>query len=184
MSVLTRLRRPVVGAPMAGGPSTPQLAVAVSQAGGLGFLAGGMCPVSRLRDDVARVRAGTDQPFGVNLFLPGDPAVDDAAIEAYAARLAPTAARWEVPLGHPTGGDDDYPAKLDALLADPVPVVSFVFGLPGADEVAALRARGSEVWATVTSPAGAVEAVERGVDVLVVQGTEAGGHRGGVRDDD
>ncbi|MGN9892483.1 nitronate monooxygenase [Micromonospora sp. L31] len=186
MSVLSVLPRPIIAAPMAGGPSTPALAAAVSAAGGLGFLAAGMISADRLAADVAEVRTRTDRPFGVNVFLPdaNGGAVDAVAVRAYAERLAPEARRHGVTLGEPVGGDDAYPEKLAALLADPVPVVSFVFGLPDRAAVAALRERGTEVWATVTSPDAASEAVGLGVDAVVVQGTEAGGHRGGLPDDD
>ncbi|WP_410812088.1 NAD(P)H-dependent flavin oxidoreductase [Micromonospora sp. 067-2] len=184
MSVLSALRHPIVAAPMAGGPSTPALVAAVSGAGGLGFLAAGMIDTGRLAADIAEVRARTDRPFGVNLFLPGSSGVDEAAIRAYADRLAPQAGQRGVRLGEPVGDDDGYPEKLAALLADPIPVVSFAFGLPDRAAVAALRERGTEVWATVTRPDAATTAAELGVDVVVVQGTEAGGHRGGVPDDD
>ncbi|MEU7841993.1 nitronate monooxygenase [Micromonospora sp. NPDC049114] len=184
MSVLSELRHPIVAAPMAGGPSTPALVSAVSAVGGLGFLAAGMIDTVRLVADIAEVRARTDRPFGVNVFLPGDDTVDEAAVGEYARRLAPQADRFGVRLGEPVGGDDAYPQKLAALLADPVPVVSFAFGLPDRAVVAALRERGTEVWATVTGPAAATAAAELGVDAVVVQGTEAGGHRGGMPDDD
>src|SRR6185312_7350195 len=123
---------------------------AVSAVGGLGFLAAGMIDTVRLVADIAEVRARTDRPFGVNVFLPGDDTVDEAAVGEYARRLAPQADRFGVRLGEPVGGDDAYPQKLAALLADPVPVVSFAFGLPDRAVVAALRERGTEVWATVT----------------------------------
>ncbi|MFC4149504.1 nitronate monooxygenase [Micromonospora mangrovi] len=184
MSVLSNLTCPIVAAPMAGGPSTPALAAAVSAAGGLGFLAAGMIDTDRLVADVAEVRARTDHPFGVNVFLPPADAVDEAALGAYADRLRPEADRRGVTLGEPAGGDDGYPGKVAALLADPVPVVSFAFGLPDAATVAALRERGTEVWATVTRPDAALAAARLGVDAVVVQGTEAGGHRGGLPDDD
>ncbi|MGW5581195.1 NAD(P)H-dependent flavin oxidoreductase [Micromonospora chokoriensis] len=184
MSTLSTLRHPIIAAPMAGGPSTPALAAAVSAAGGLGFLAAGMIDADRLAADVAEVRARTDRPFGVNLFLPDPGDVDETAIRAYAERLTPQAAQRGVSLGEPVGGDDAYPEKLAALLADPVPVVSFVFGLPDRAAVASLRERGTEVWATVTRPEAATAAADLGVDAVVVQGTEAGGHRGGLPDDD
>ncbi|MEU8331205.1 nitronate monooxygenase [Micromonospora sp. NPDC048839] len=184
MSVLSTLRHPIIAAPMAGGPSTPALVAAVSAAGGLGFLAAGMIDTERLAADVAQVRARTDRPFGVNVFLPDPGGVDDVAVRAYAERLAPQAAERGVRLGEPVGGDDAYPEKVAALLADPVPVVSFVFGLPDRATVRALRERGTEVWATVTRPDAATVAVDLGVDAVVVQGTEAGGHRGGLPDDD
>ena len=82
MPVLSTLRHPIVAAPMAGGPSTPALVAAVSAAGGLGFLAAGMIDTGRLVADVAEVRARTDWPFGVNLFLPDPGGVDEAAVRA------------------------------------------------------------------------------------------------------
>lgn len=185
MTVLTGLRRPVIAAPMAGGPSTPALVAAVGAAGGLGFLATGMITVDRLVADVARARARAGgSPFGVNVFAPGPAPPDPASIGAYAARLAADASRWRVTLGAPDGGDDGYPHKLAALLATPVPVVSFAFGLPDAAAVRALQSAGSEVWATVTNPRAVDEAAALGVDAIVVQGTEAGAHRGGADDAD
>ena len=176
---------PIVGAPMAGGPSTPALAAAVSGAGGLGFLGAGYKTVDALCEDIAATRALTDRPFGVNVFAlvdgtPGDP----AAIAAYAARLAGEAARAGVELGEPRFEDDDFAAKMEALIADPVAVVSFTFGLPPREVVERLHAAGSEVWITVTSPAEARAAAALAPDALVVQGVEAGGHRGVFVDDE
>jgi NAD(P)H-dependent flavin oxidoreductase YrpB (nitropropane dioxygenase family) len=182
MSMLSRLRRPVVAAPMAGGPSTPHLAAAVSTAGGLGFLAAGMLPPDRMAAEIRQARDLTREPFGINLFLPGDRAVDRTAIVSYAASLESEARRWGVRLGEPAGGDDHFPEKLATLLSDPVPVVSFAFGLPDRHTVDALHALGSEVWATVNHPDAAATAADLGVDAIVVQGTEAGAHRGGADD--
>ncbi|MGC9668096.1 NAD(P)H-dependent flavin oxidoreductase [Planosporangium sp. 12N6] len=183
-AVLAGLRRPVIAAPMGGGPSTPALAAAVSEAGGFGFLAGAYLTPQRLAEDIAETRRLTGRPFGVNLFAPVAPPADLAAVAAYSERLAPIARRWGVVLGAPVGGDDRYAEKLDLLLADPVPVVSFAFGVPTADVVDALHARGSEVWVTVSHPVAATAADEVSVDALVVQGMEAGAHRGGVDDTD
>lgn len=183
--LLQALPLPIVGAPMAGGPSTPALAAAVSGAGGLGFLGAGYKSVAALRDDIAATRALTDRPFGVNVFAlvdgtPGDP----TAIAAYAARLADEATRSGVELGDPRFEDDDFAAKMEALIADPVAVVSFTFGLPPRKVVERLRAAGTEVWVTVTSPAEARAAAAPAPDALVVQGVEAGGHRGVFVDDE
>jgi nitronate monooxygenase len=170
---------PIVGAPLAGGPSTPALAAAVSGAGGLGFLGAGYLTTSRLREDVVETRRLTDHPFGVNLFVPGSPSAPGVA-ERYADELR--AAGLEP--GDPKFSDDEWPAKLDLLAADPVAVVSFTFGCPSADVVRRLHDAGSEIWVTVTSPAEAVIATEVGADALVVQGGEAGGHRGSFTDTD
>ncbi|HWF55155.1 MAG TPA: nitronate monooxygenase [Solirubrobacteraceae bacterium] len=172
------LRIPIVQAPMAGGPSTPALAAAVGEAGGLGFLAAGYKTVEGLAADMAALRAATRAPFAVNLFAaPARPAVA-ASVGAYAATLSGEAERYGVALGEPRFDDDGYAAKLALLVHDPVAVVSFTFGAPSPADLAALHAAGSAVWVTVTDLPEAAVAESAGADALVVQGTEAGGHRG------
>jgi nitronate monooxygenase len=171
-------RRPVVVAPMAGGPSTPGLVIAAAGAGALGFLAAGYKTTAALGTEMDAVRAATDAPFGVNVFVPGTPATDRAAVACYLAELEPDAAALGVRPGAPDWDDDDWDAKLAALLADPPGVVSFTFGCPDEDVIAALRAAGSRVWVTVTAPEDAAVATARGADGLCVQGPEAGAHRG------
>lgn len=173
----------VVLAPLAGGPTTPELAAAVTDAGGLGFLAAGYLSADGFGDQVRRARALTDGPLGANVFCLREEPVHDEAIAAYAAELAPDAELYEVELGTPRFDDDDYAGKVEQLLREPVEVVSFTFGCPSSDDAARLQAVGSEVWITVTSAAEAVEATAAGADGLVVQGSEAGGHRGSWRDD-
>jgi len=180
--VLDTLEVPIVQAPLAGGPSTPELAAAVAGAGGLGFIAGGYRTPEGLRDAIARTRALTDRPFGVNLFAPTGAAADPAAVRAYAERLQPDADRAGVALGEPRFDDDAFDAKLALLTSDPVAVVSFTFGCPPAETFARVRATGADVWVTVTDPDEARAAVAAGAGALVVQGTEAGGHRGAFVD--
>jgi nitronate monooxygenase len=169
-------------APLAGGPTTPELAAAVSNAGGLGFLAAGYLTAAALADQVTRARALTSGPLGVNVFVPGAPALGGATA-AFADRLAVTAARAGTKLGTPKFDDDDWAAKIAQLTADPPAVTSFTFGCPEPAVIAALREAGSEAWVTVTSPAEARQAASAGADVLVLQGSEAGGHRGSFADD-
>jgi nitronate monooxygenase len=174
--VLDRLEAPIVLAPMAGGPSTPDLAAAVSAAGGLGFLATGYLTAAAASEQIARLRELTGRPFGVNVFVPSRP-TDPAEYAAFVARLGDVAERAGVPLGEPRFDDDDWDAKIAALVAAPPAVVSFTFGCPPGEAIARLRAVGSEVWVTVTTPDEAVQAIAAGADALVVQGGEAGGHR-------
>ena len=181
--MVLQLRRPVVQAPMAGGPSTPALAAAVSEAGGLGCLAAGYRTPEAVREEVRAVRALTGQRFAVNVFVPGPPA-DDDAVRRYAGELAGEARRWGVDLGEPRADDDAWEAKVALLAEERVPVVSFTFGLPRAEMVAALHAAGATVLVTVTAPEEAAAARDAGADALVVQGLEAGGHRGGLHDRD
>lgn len=171
-------RLPLVQAPMAGGPSTPELAAAVSAAGGFGYVAGGYLSPDALDRALVATRALTDAPIGVNLFVPGRPEADDAAIAEYARRLMPEAARLGVGLGEPRWDDDGFDAKVHRLAAAGVHTVSFTFGLPPADAVTRLQDAAVVVAVTVTSTTEAEAAAGIGADVLVVQGTEAGGHQG------
>lgn len=173
---------PIVLAPLAGGPSTPELAAAVSNAGGFGFLAAGYLTATELARRQTATRELTDRPFGVNLFVPGRPG-EPGAVQRYAAAIAADARSVRAAVGEARLDDDDWAAKLDLLLAGPPAVVSFTFGLPEPDLVRRLQAAGAEVWVTVTSVAEAVAAAAGGADLLVVQGAEAGGHRGGSDDD-
>lgn len=169
--IIDELRVPIVLAPMAGGPSTPELAAAVCAAGGLGTVAAGYLSAADTAARIEATRSRTDAPFGVNLFVPG-PATPRAEFAGYLAELGERFA-----LGEPRHDTDEWAAKLDLLVAAPVPVVSCTFGCPTAAEIARLHAVGTEVWVTVTSVAEARIAVEVGADVLVAQGAEAGGHR-------
>lgn len=152
--------------------------MAVSDAGGLGFLAGGYLTAERLAEQIAVTRALTQRAVGVNLFVLAETPVDEPAVAAYAASLAGDAARLGVGLGEPRFDDDELAGKLDAVVAARVPVVSLTFGPPPTDAVARLHAAGAAVWATVTDVDEAVAAAALGADALVVQGAEAGGHRG------
>jgi nitronate monooxygenase len=181
-SILASLAVPIVQAPMAGGPSTPELAMAVDRAGGLGFLAAGYLTPDRLRQDIAAVREQVDR-FGVNVFVGGSTPASEGDVRQYAARLRAEAERAGVELGQPRFDDDHFEDKIELLTAEPVAVVSFTFGLPPARAIERLREAGSEVWLTVTSPAEARQAASLG-DALIVQGVEAGGHRGVFVDDD
>lgn len=172
--ILDALEVPVVLAPLAGGPSTPALAAAVSEAGGLGFVAAGYLKPEVLEQRIAETRGLTGRPFGVNVFVPGE-ATPRERYAGYLERLGPDA-------GEPRTDDDAWQAKLALLERDPVPVVSFTFGCPPAEVVGRMHAAGSEAWVTVTSPEEAREAAAAGADVLVVQGGEAGGHRGSFAD--
>jgi nitronate monooxygenase len=177
--VLERLARcPVVVAPMAGGPSTAGLVLAASAAGALGFLAAGYKTATAMLAEMDAVQAGPGAaPFGVNVFVPG-PLTDRAALDGYLAELGPDADALGVAPGQPQWSDDDWDAKLAALLAHPPAVVSFTFGCPEPGVIAALRAAASAVWVTVTMPDEAALAASRGADGLCVQGPEAGAHRG------
>jgi nitronate monooxygenase len=181
---LSELPAPIVQAPMAGGPSTSALAIAVCEAGALGFLAAGYKTAEAVAEEIDAVRAGTDRPFGVNLFMPSAAPASAVAVNAYLHELALEAARYGVALGEPRFDDDDFEHKLALVCEQRVPVVSFTFGCPVPSQVERIHAAGGAVWVTVTNVAEGAEAQRAGADALVVQGIEAGGHRGGFSDDE
>jgi nitronate monooxygenase len=169
---------PILVAPMAGGPSTPQLAAAGSNAGGLGFIAAGYLAPEAFAERLAATRSQTSGPIGVNLFAPQPSAGSREDIARYATALAREAHRYGTQLGEPRFDDDHWAAKIEVLLDMRPDVASFTFGAPSADECRRLREVGIAVVGTVTTVAEARTAVERGVDAVAAQGPAAGGHRG------
>ncbi len=169
---------------MAGGPSTPALAAAVSEAGGLGFLAAGYKTVDQVERELAKVRSllPAAASYGVNLFAPPGRGTGAAEINSYGDRLRDEAQEHGVALGSPRWDDDRYSEKLDLLAEQPVPVVSLTFGCPTPSQVDRLQSSGSAVWVTVTTVSEARAAQQTGADALIVQGVEAGGHRGSFDD--
>jgi nitronate monooxygenase len=184
MTTLRELVHPIVQAPMAGGPSTVDLAAAVSNAGALGFVAAGYLTPAALREQIDATRRLTPRPFGVNLFSPSGAPAEPGEIQEFARRLAPLARSAGVELGEPRFDDDHYAAKLEVVLATRPAVVSFTFGCPAATTVRSLHDAGIEVWVTVTDVDEATAAAEVGADAVVAQGSESGGHRGSFVDDD
>ncbi|GAA4220036.1 nitronate monooxygenase [Sphingomonas endophytica] len=183
MSFVDRLKLdlPVVQAPMAG-VSTPLLAACVSEAGGLGSIGVGAVDAGAAQAMIAELRQRTRRPFNVNLFV-HQPATPDPAREAaWLAWLAPLFAEFGA--SPPTALREIYksfaddPHMLAMLLEVAPPVVSFHFGLPGRDVIEALRARGVYTMATATSLDEARRIAAAGIDAVVAQGIEAGGHRG------
>lgn len=174
-----QLKLPVIQAPMAGGATTPQLVSAVCEAGGLGFLAAAMLSPEQIRQEAARIRARTRQPFGINLFIQNDPAPSAAELEAVLSMLRP----WHAELGlaAPTAPErfcQPFEAQWQALLAARPAVASFTFGILTPEQVRALQAENILVIGTATNLAEGLAWAEAGADAVCAQGREAGGHRG------
>ncbi|MEU5090238.1 nitronate monooxygenase [Streptomyces sp. NPDC021356] len=184
LSALTDLfPHPIVQAPMAGGPSGPQLAAAVSEAGGLGFLAAGYKTADGMYQEIKQVRGLTGRPFGVNVFMPQPELAESGAVDLYAQQLAGEATWYETELGDTDcGRDDGYDVKLAVLLDDPVPVVSFHFGVPTREVVDSLHRVGTYALVTATTVEEALAVARAGADAVIAQGVEAGGHQGAHRD--
>lgn len=175
------LRHPLIQAPMAG-VSTPELAAAVSEAGALGSVALGALDATAAQEAISRTRALTGQPFAVNLFC-HRPAHRDAAREAaWLERLRPEFQRFDSePPDHLTEIYQSFranPAMLNLLVEARPAAISFHFGLPEPDQLRALRATGAVLLATATSEAEGRAIADAGLDGIVAQGWQAGGHRG------
>jgi nitronate monooxygenase len=173
---LLGIRYPIVQAPMVGGPSTVELAAAVSEAGGLGSIAGALSSPDDLRATIRRVRERTSHPFAVNVFA--EPTPGKASPEAVAA-VRRSLARHRERLGLPQpDGDPPRPPwtvsdQIAVVVEEAVPVLSFTFGIPPLDGLGDTVLLGT---ATTVEEALALE--QAGVHVVVAQGAEAGGHRG------
>jgi nitronate monooxygenase len=172
---------PIVQAPMAG-VSTPALAAAVSNAGGLGSIAVGATDAAGARAMIEATRALTDRAFNVNLFVHSTPRADQGREQGWLDALRPLFQTYgaEPPSAlrtiYKSFADDDE--MLAMLIQEAPPVVSFHFGIPSSDRVAALKGAGCLLIASATSPAEARAIEAAGIDMIAAQGWEAGGHRG------
>src|SRR5579863_4862413 len=173
-------RLPIIQAPMAGSQGV-ELCVAVSEAGGLGSIPSAMLTPSVLRDQIGEIRARTRAPFNVNFFCHEPPVADPEREAEWLGRLA--GAYAEAALDPPAGPSGPGRAPFDAAMAEVVeatkpPVVSFHFGLPDGALLARVKAAGAKIYSSATTVAEARWLEAHGVDAVIAQGAEAGGHRG------
>jgi nitronate monooxygenase len=171
---------PIFQAPMAGGPSTPELVAAVSNAGGLGSFGLGYLAPEAIREQLRGARARTAKPFCANLFVPEPPRPPPSADEVARAQAALAPFRTEVGLGPGTPAPPaaSFEEQLRVVLEERVPAFSVTFGAMRKEDVAALARNGCFVMGTATSVREARALEETGVHAVVAQGAEAGGHRG------
>ncbi|MFL6846580.1 MAG: NAD(P)H-dependent flavin oxidoreductase [Allosphingosinicella sp.] len=171
---------PIIKAPLAGAGDTPELVAAVSEAGGLGIFGAAYLQPDAIRDTARRIRELTSRPFGLNLFAPLPPAPLPADADPALSRLEPwfEALSLPAPSALPAEPHPDFDAQLKAVLDCAPAMFSFAFGEIPADAVAALKSRGIGLIGTATNVAEAVGLGRSGVDAVVAQGSEAGGHRG------
>jgi nitronate monooxygenase len=173
------IEHPVLLSPMAGAGGTPELAAAVSNAGGLGAWGGAYAKPEDIVATIRQMRSLTSRPFNINLFAGGyggDHAIDpqpmlDLVGEAHAALDLPPPILPQVPR-------DPFAEQLQAVIEERPPVFSFTFGMPSAAQIAALKARDIVVVGTATTVAEALRLEQAGVDAIAAQGAEAGAHRG------
>jgi nitronate monooxygenase len=174
------IRIPIVQAPMAGGVTTPELVAAVSEAGALGSVGAPYYTAAEITRAAAEVRARTDKPFALNLFIPVPPQTTD---EAIVARVRPVLNAMRADLGisldpAPAAPRDDFDAQFEAVLAARPAVFSFTMGILAREKVAALHAQNAILIGTATTPDEGAALEDAGVDIVCAQGAEAGGHRG------
>ena len=170
------IRYPIVQAPMAGGPSTVELVAAVSEAGGLGSIAGAMLGPDELRAAIRAVRERTGRPFAVNVFAPRPPGrAEPDALRALEMFLDEHRARIGLPPSPPPPPAPTWTVRdqLEVVAGERVPALSFTFGIPPLDGL-----DGVVLIGTATNREEAVALERAGAHVIVAQGAEAGGHRG------
>jgi len=172
------VRYPIIQAGMAGGITSPEMVAAVAEAGGLGTFSGGYMQPEALRQAIRRIKALTDRPYAVNLLLYG-PAERAEVSPAYRNWLNQQREAVGLPAwtGELPQGDDPIEACFQVMVEEEVPIFSFAFSLPGAYAERARQA-GMKLIGTATTLAEALALAEAGVDAIVAQGGEAGGHRG------
>lgn len=172
------IRLPIVQGPM-NGASTPAMAAAVSNAGGLGSLAVSLLTPEAIESNVAALRQQTDKPFNINLFVLDKPQPGADELARAAALLAPIRVELGLPPAVPLDKyGENFRDQLETMIRLKVPVASFTFGLLDAVDIERLHAAGSLVIGTATNVAEAQAWAHNGADMICAQGAEAGGHRG------
>ncbi|MFC5862538.1 NAD(P)H-dependent flavin oxidoreductase [Acidicapsa dinghuensis] len=176
---LLGIELPILQAPMAGGPSTPKLAASVSNAGGMGSLAGGMSSPDRIREEIAATRRLTERPFAMNLFVLETPHPAPEVVEHAVKLLQPLRDELGLPPQPPiTKFCESFDEQFEALLESEPAVASFTFGILSESQVEALHRRRILVSGTATTVAEARAWQAVGADMVCAQGADAGAHRG------
>jgi len=185
-TLLSSLSAPIVQAPMAGAQNH-RLSLAVCEAGGLGSLAAAMLSPQDLQSELLALKAGTRSPYNVNFFCHTPPLPDPAREARWHQTLAPYYRELGLDANSIPTGPGRVPFShdsADVLEAFRPAVVSFHFGLPAPDLLARVKSWGSLVWSSATTVQEALWLQAKGVDAVIAQGLEAGGHRGMFLTDD
>lgn len=174
-----QIKYPIIQAGMAGAITTPELVAAVCNSGGLGTLGAGYMSSEQIRQAIYKIRELTDKPFAVNLLLTKEIQIEEEKVEAASNLLEPI--RKELGIDKQSQSlqlPKSYKEQLQVLIEEKVPVVSFAFHILEQEEIALLKKEGIKIIGTATNVAEAKVLAELEVDVIVGQGSEAGGHRG------
>ncbi|WP_100011543.1 NAD(P)H-dependent flavin oxidoreductase [Lentibacillus sediminis] len=173
------IKYPIIQAGMAGGVTTPELVGTVSNAGGLGTLGAGYMSPDDIDQSIQKIKQLTPNPFGVNVFIPEFPEVSDGQIEKSNQLMSPFREELNLKTKQtPKQSKSLFDKQMDVILKHKVPVCSFTFGVPSKETVQKLKRENIIVIGTATTVNEAIINEENGMDMVVVQGSEAGGHRG------
>jgi len=178
LTKMLNIQSPIIQAGMAGS-TTPELVAAVSNAGGLGSVGAGYFSADRLEQEIAAVQALTDAPYAVNVFVPSEKTYIPEKVEHMNAWLKPyrRAFHLEEPVVN-LGEQQQFEDAIRIIIEKDVPIVSFTFGVPDAKLVERLKAHQIKLIGTATSVEEAIANERAGMDIVIAQGSEAGGHRG------
>ncbi|KWZ78473.1 NAD(P)H-dependent flavin oxidoreductase [Heyndrickxia coagulans] len=174
---------PIIQAPMAGGITKPALVAAVSNAGGLGMIGAGYLTAAQTKEQIREIKQLTGKPFGINLFVPGEFEVDEKVTAANGIlnrvrKQLKIEAKAEIEVPDLHSVQDQFLAQVQVAIEEKVPVCSFTFGIPSREVIEKLKQNGILLIGTATTVDEAIEVEQAGMDMVVAQGSEAGGHRG------
>ena len=175
---LLQIKYPIIQAGMAGAITTPELVAAVSNSGGLGTLGAGYMSPEQIREAINKIRERTDKPFGVNLLLTKEIQIEEEKLNLAKVLLSGVNREFGIEEEETIKLPKSYKEQLQVLVEENVPVVSFAFQTLEKEEIDDLKRRGIKVIGTATHVREARVLAELGVDIIVGQGSEAGGHRG------
>ncbi len=175
---LLKIQHPIIQAPMAGGITTPELVAAVSECGGLGSIGAGLLNATALRQTIQNTRKLTQKPFAVNVFIPNPYQVDVKAMQVWQKYLEPIRQKLNISSPAITQYAPNFDAQMQVILEENIPIVSFTFGILNSHWLNQLQQQGCVVIGTATTLEEARALEKSGIDAIVLQGSEAGGHRG------
>jgi nitronate monooxygenase len=181
------IRYPIIGAPMAGGATTPELVAAISNAGGLGSLGAGYMQPEQIKKAIRKIKQLTNKPFAVNLFIPCDYRVTPQEIQLACTALNQSSTELKTTISACDYHDPpSYDEQLGVIIEEYVPIFSFTFGIPSTKDISRLKNNDILLIGTATTLTEALLLEENRIDMIVAQGYEAGGHRGtflGIEED-
>ncbi|WP_226529836.1 NAD(P)H-dependent flavin oxidoreductase [Metabacillus niabensis] len=184
MTELLKIEYPIIQAPMAGGITTSKLVAEVTNSGGLGIIGAGYMTPCQLREQITEIKELTPKPFGVNLFVPNEFTVTESEIELANQFLNPIRQQLNlhqndnIELPDFNNDFEKFIEQIKVVIEEKIPICSFTFGIPSREVIYKLKQSKTILIGTATTVEEAVKNEKAGMDIVVAQGSEAGGHRG------